>query len=223
VGASACSRRWSSASPPEGSQGSALPWIQPSNCDIDASDGVPRHIRCSVRVAGHISPSWRTHPIHTLVVRLGSKALDVAVHALQPFRSGGRFGAPDLLSGTTVHVMESRDARLQRFQDGPAVEIIETLLNSINNYFNPEIRAAAANDCWSLSLLGIHAVAFTVAESLFDSRGSAGYKEFLRNSGRWEAWSRLLGDCIANPWVAERRRPPMAVAARARLRVRYVA
>lgn len=75
--------------------------------------------------------------------------------------------------------MESKDARIQRFQDGSPVEIIETLLNSINTFFNPEIQAVVARDSWNLALLGIHAVALTVAKGLFDKSGPAGYQEFL--------------------------------------------
>jgi hypothetical protein len=76
--------------------------------------------------------------------------------------------------------MESPEARLRRFQDGPPTEIISTLTNSINNIFNPEITKAAETGCWSLVIIGIHAVALTVSEGLFGLSGEAGYVRFLQ-------------------------------------------
>ena len=76
--------------------------------------------------------------------------------------------------------MESAAARLKRFQDGPPVEVILTLLNSIDNFFNPEIAAAATARCWSLMIMGVHAVALTISEGLFDKRGEEGYIYFVK-------------------------------------------
>jgi hypothetical protein len=77
--------------------------------------------------------------------------------------------------------MESHEERLRRFQDGPPLEIIETLLNSIANFSNREIRDAAnlAAPAWNLVLLGIHSVALTIVFALFDQSGPAGYRMFL--------------------------------------------
>ncbi|GMX58530.1 MAG: hypothetical protein MCSN_1840 [Candidatus Microsyncoccus archaeolyticus] len=76
---------------------------------------------------------------------------------------------------------EPRDDRLARFQNNPPAEIIDTLLNSIDNYFNNEIRITVgeANYQTSLLFLGIHSVALTISEGLFDKSGLDGYKIFL--------------------------------------------
>lgn len=73
--------------------------------------------------------------------------------------------------------------RIARFQNGSPIEIIETLLNSIGNYFNNEIRLTTEDDHYQTSLLflGIHAVSLTIAEGFFDLHGEAGYKRFLEN------------------------------------------
>ena len=76
--------------------------------------------------------------------------------------------------------MESYAARLKRFQDGPPTEIASTLLNSIDNYFNGEIGKAAETGCWSLMLLGTHAVALTISHGFFGLSGEAAYLRFLR-------------------------------------------
>lgn len=75
--------------------------------------------------------------------------------------------------------MEDKDKRLLRFQNGSPIEIIETLLNSINNFLNNEIDTAAQNKSWVLVVIGIHAVALTIAEGLFGKKGLEGYELFL--------------------------------------------
>ena len=74
---------------------------------------------------------------------------------------------------------ESKEARLARFQSNPPVEAIETLLNSIDNHFNNEIRLAPGNFQTSLLFLGIHAAALTISEVFFNKFGQEGYKLFL--------------------------------------------
>lgn len=81
-----------------------------------------------------------------------------------------------------AHLGESQEKRLKRFQDNPPVEAIETLLNSIDNYFNNEIRATVKDEQYpqtSLMFLGIHAAILTISEAFFDDKSSAGYKLFL--------------------------------------------
>ncbi|MFA5877916.1 MAG: hypothetical protein WC845_00945 [Candidatus Staskawiczbacteria bacterium] len=80
-----------------------------------------------------------------------------------------------------THLGETKEKRLKRFQDGPPYEIIATLLNSIANFFNNEIvlTTQANNFQTSLLFLGVHAVALTVSEGLFDKKGLEGYKLFL--------------------------------------------
>ncbi|MEZ4104301.1 MAG: hypothetical protein R3B60_03365 [Candidatus Paceibacterota bacterium] len=79
--------------------------------------------------------------------------------------------------------VEPLESRIARFQDGHPIEIISTLLNSIDNHFNNEIRLATENDHYQTSLLflGIHAVSLTISEGLFNTQGEAGYKMFLEN------------------------------------------
>lgn len=74
---------------------------------------------------------------------------------------------------------ESKEERLKRFQNGPPEEVIETLLNSIDNYFNNEISLTPANYQTSLLFLGVHAVALTVSEAFFGLIGLPGYKKYL--------------------------------------------
>ena len=83
-----------------------------------------------------------------------------------------------------AHNSESLAQRLSRFQKNGPIETIETLLNSIDNHFNNEIRLTPANFQTSLLFLGIHAVALTIGEVFFNNTGKdrdlKNYKEFLR-------------------------------------------
>ena len=78
-----------------------------------------------------------------------------------------------------TYISEDKAKRLQRLQDGSYVEAIETLLNSIDNFFNNEIKMTADNYQTSLLFIGVHAVALTIAEAFFDQSGPQGYKHFL--------------------------------------------
>ncbi len=80
-----------------------------------------------------------------------------------------------------AHNSESAPNRLKRFQNGPPYEVIATLIGSIANFFNNEIALTAEEDNYQSSLLflGVHAVALTISEGLFDKTGSDGYKLFL--------------------------------------------
>ncbi len=75
--------------------------------------------------------------------------------------------------------IESIENRIERFRKGPPVEIIDTLLNSIDNFFNNEIKITPSQLQTSLMFLGVHAVALTISEALFGQRGEQGYKTFL--------------------------------------------
>lgn len=77
--------------------------------------------------------------------------------------------------------MEDPMKRLLRFQNGPPSEIIDTLTNSIANYFNNEICVTVERNNYQSSLLflGIHSVALTISEGLFNKTGPDGYKLFL--------------------------------------------
>jgi len=78
---------------------------------------------------------------------------------------------------------ESKEQRLRRFQDNPPYEVIATLINSIANFFNYEISLTTQGNNYQSSLLflGIHSVALTISEGLFDKPGPGGYKLFLEN------------------------------------------
>jgi hypothetical protein len=80
----------------------------------------------------------------------------------------------------TSGTMEGQADRLRRFQDGPPGEVISTLLNSIDNFFNNEIARAAEANCWSLMVMGVHAVALTISFGFFGLNGEAAYGRFLR-------------------------------------------
>ena len=75
--------------------------------------------------------------------------------------------------------MEDKQKRYKRLSEGSPVEIIETLLNSMDNFFNREIDSAAGSELWYLVLLGDHAVALTISEGLFGEAGLSGFKIFL--------------------------------------------
>lgn len=77
--------------------------------------------------------------------------------------------------------MEPLKKRIKRFQAGPPIEIIETFLNSIANFFNNEIRVTTKDNNYQTTLLflGVHAVALTISKGLFNKTGGEGYKLFL--------------------------------------------
>ena|SRR5258708_693783 len=80
-----------------------------------------------------------------------------------------------------AHQGESPEQRLRRLQNNHPVEAIETLLNSIDNHFNNEIRVTIVGDNYQTSLLflGIHAAALTIGEAFWDQGGFTGYKKFV--------------------------------------------
>ncbi len=83
-----------------------------------------------------------------------------------------------------AHLGESKDKRLKRFQDSHPLEIIDTLTNSIHNFFNNEIRVVfddPTNPQTSLMILGVHGVALTLSFGLFNEHGVKGYKLFLEH------------------------------------------
>lgn len=78
--------------------------------------------------------------------------------------------------------MESKESRLARFQNGSPHESISTLLNSIGNFFNNEIKDTmkdAREPQTDLMFLGVHAVALTIAKVFWNLDGLEGYKKFL--------------------------------------------
>lgn len=78
--------------------------------------------------------------------------------------------------------MEDRNSRRKRFEENGPVEIIETLLNSIDNIFNyRQLDIAADKELWLLVILGVHAVALTISHGLFGKDGEKGFRFFLKN------------------------------------------
>lgn len=77
--------------------------------------------------------------------------------------------------------METFEKRLKRFLCTDVYEIPETLLNSINNHFLPEIRIAGQHKNTRLIFLGTHAIIQTVTENIFGLRGKPGTKFYLEN------------------------------------------
>lgn len=78
-----------------------------------------------------------------------------------------------------AYQIEPFEKRLARFQNGSPIESIETLLNSIANFFNNEIVLTPEKHQTSLLFLGIHSVALTISEIFWDLKGEAGFKKFL--------------------------------------------
>lgn len=71
--------------------------------------------------------------------------------------------------------------RLQRFQNNSPIEFIETILNSIHNFYIPELQMAADNKQSNLLILGIHSIIETISENVFLRKGIAGFKFYLEN------------------------------------------
>ena len=109
--------------------------------------------------------------------------------------------------------MESFEKRLKRFRDGHPIEIIDTLLNSVDSHFNNEIRLTVKNDSYQTTLLflGIHAVALTISEGLFGKEKFAGYKVFLKSfvdgdtsDTKFSAIAKMIHDwrnILAHQWL----------------------
>ncbi len=88
------------------------------------------------------------------------------------------------MSQNNAHLNETKEKRTKRFEDGPPLEIIETILNSIHTKFFNEIRVTLtdqSNPQTSLMILGAHSAALTIAHGFFDQGGSQGYRLFLEN------------------------------------------
>lgn len=83
-----------------------------------------------------------------------------------------------------AHLGETKEKRLKRFQEGPPLEVIETIINSMANFFVNELRTVfdnPANYQTSLMFLGTHSIALTISHGLFDRGGEDGYRLFLEN------------------------------------------
>lgn len=107
--------------------------------------------------------------------------------------------------------IETKEQRLRRLKINPSEEAIETLLNSISNFFNNEIGITPNNYQTSLLFLGTHAAALTISEAFFGKSGEEGYHRFLEafvdgNSvdRKFSKISRTLHDwrnILAHQWI----------------------
>lgn len=62
---------------------------------------------------------------------------------------------------------------------GDPIGSISLLVVSIDSFFNNELSITAKNKQTRLLFIGIHAVALTISEAIWDMRGPAGYGMFL--------------------------------------------
>lgn len=78
-------------------------------------------------------------------------------------------------------MMETFAQRLKRFSSNSPVEFIETILNSIHNFYIPELSIASQNKQSNLLILGAHSIIETISENVFLKKGVAGFKFYLEN------------------------------------------
>ncbi len=122
-----------------------------------------------------------------------------------------------VMAENNAHLGESVDERLKRFQNGSPIESIETLLNSLDNYFNNEIRATISSSQYpqtSLLFLGIHAAILTISEAFWNDKGLTGYKLFLEkyiDSGQGSEKFSLIAqelhdwrNIVAHQWLSSK-------------------
>jgi hypothetical protein len=110
-----------------------------------------------------------------------------------------------------AHQGETKEHRLYRLQNSHPIEVIETLLNSIDNFFNNEIRLTPENKQASLLFMGVHASALTIAEAFVDKGGPEGYAWFLEtfvdgatDDTRFSLIARSIHDwrnVLAHQWI----------------------
>ena len=80
-----------------------------------------------------------------------------------------------------AHGGETPEQRLKRFQTNGPIETIETLLHSIDNFFNNEIRLTPSNLQTTLLFLGIHASVLTIGEVFFNNKNAKDGTDHLQN------------------------------------------
>ena len=86
-----------------------------------------------------------------------------------------RAAACDLLGA-----METPERRLERFLSGPPVEIMGTIVASMEFVFMPQIKIAVDHRCDFLVLIGTHAVIQVIADGILGRKGPAATKFFLK-------------------------------------------
>jgi hypothetical protein len=76
--------------------------------------------------------------------------------------------------------METFRAQLKRFLDAPPVEVLGTVVGTLQRDLMPEIKTAVQDHSGYLVVLGTHAVIQLVAEKVFGMSGLAGTQFFLQ-------------------------------------------
>jgi hypothetical protein len=77
--------------------------------------------------------------------------------------------------------LEPHQKRILRFLDGSPDEIALTLLNSISNFFLPDLRFVGEHKKDRLVFLGTHAIIQIVSKHLFGKRGLDATEFYLRH------------------------------------------
>ena len=111
--------------------------------------------------------------------------------------------------------MESFENRLSRFLNGSPDEIFGTILDSISNFFLPELQVARERDLTAFTYLGTHAVIQTVTEKMFGfDKPSDGTRFYLTQFVDGESPDRKYSDIadeihafrntLAHMWFSKR-------------------
>lgn len=110
--------------------------------------------------------------------------------------------------------METYAHRVARFSNNPPDEIILSILDSIQNFFMPQLSIASEKGLYELLVLGIHAVIETISEHIFLRPGVPGLKFYLENfvdvdgAGEGFHYSEIAADLndlrnnVAHQWFA---------------------
>ena len=77
-------------------------------------------------------------------------------------------------------MIEPQDKRDTRLENSTPLEIIETLILSIDNFSNRQIRAAIEAGAFDLAFIGIHSAAVTIGTGLFTNSSLTAFTRFLR-------------------------------------------
>ena len=109
--------------------------------------------------------------------------------------------------------MEPYEKRLARFKNNPPEDFISTILNSIANFFLPQLSVASEKGLPHLLILGIHSVIETISEKIFLKRGMDGFKFYLENfvdadkdGFRFSEIAKELNDrrnIVAHQWISQ--------------------
>lgn len=110
--------------------------------------------------------------------------------------------------------METLDGRYKRLSEGTPVEMIDSLLMSLDNYLNTELKRAAQAECWDLVLIGAHSACSIIGFGLFGGTALGAYKQFLKKfvdcAGAGNDYSSVAADLhgwrnvLAHRWFSKK-------------------